>query len=61
MMWNSRRNRYLWLRLTGPGRVGVQSHYEPLEDPGQMLAGSAPMTTSTDWANVPPKPPGSMF
>jgi uncharacterized protein (AIM24 family) len=32
--WRSWGNRYLWLRLWGPGRVGVQSSYERLEDPG---------------------------
>lgn len=32
--WRSWGNRYLWLRLWGPGRVAVQSAYERLEDPG---------------------------
>jgi uncharacterized protein (AIM24 family) len=32
--WRSWGNRYLWLRLWGPGRVAVQSCYERLEDPG---------------------------
>jgi len=32
--WRSWGNRYLWLRLTGPGRVALQSCYERLEDPG---------------------------
>jgi uncharacterized protein (AIM24 family) len=32
--WRSWGNRYLWLRLWGPGRVALQSGYERLEDPG---------------------------
>jgi uncharacterized protein (AIM24 family) len=32
--WRSWGNRYLWLRVTGPGRVALQSSYERLEDPG---------------------------
>jgi uncharacterized protein (AIM24 family) len=33
-LWKSWGNRYLWLRLWGPGRVGLQSCYERLDDPG---------------------------
>jgi len=33
-LWRTWGNRYLWLRLTGPGRVALQSCYERLEDPG---------------------------
>jgi uncharacterized protein (AIM24 family) len=29
--WGFWSNRYLWLRLTGPGRVAVQSVFEPIE------------------------------
>ena len=32
--WGRWSSRYVWLRLTGPGRVAVQSHFEPFEDPG---------------------------
>lgn len=32
--WRSWGNRYLWLRLSGPGRVALQSSYDRLEDPG---------------------------
>jgi uncharacterized protein (AIM24 family) len=32
--WRSWGNRYLWLRLWGPGRVALQSAYEAMEDPG---------------------------
>jgi uncharacterized protein (AIM24 family) len=30
-MWGNWGNRYMWLRLFGPGRVAVQSVFEPLE------------------------------
>jgi uncharacterized protein (AIM24 family) len=33
-LWKSWGNRYLWLRLWGPGRVGLQSCYDRLDDPG---------------------------
>jgi len=36
--------RYLWLRLTGPGRVAVQSAFEPVEDNGKSITGTSPMT-----------------
>jgi uncharacterized protein (AIM24 family) len=42
--WRSWGERYLWLRLTGPGRVAVHSAYDKLEDPGNTLAGSSPAT-----------------
>lgn len=32
--WRSWGNRYLWLRMWGPGRVALQSLYDRLEDPG---------------------------
>jgi uncharacterized protein (AIM24 family) len=32
--WRTWGNRYLWLRLWGPGRVGIESAYESSEDPG---------------------------
>jgi uncharacterized protein (AIM24 family) len=32
--WRSWGNRYLWLRMWGPGRVALQSSYDRLEDPG---------------------------
>ena len=32
--WRSWGNRYLWLRLWGPGRIALQSSYDRLEDPG---------------------------
>jgi uncharacterized protein (AIM24 family) len=47
-MWRSWSNRYLWLRLRGPGRIAIQSVYERVE--GE----SEPMTrwssaTATRW------------
>ncbi len=33
-LWRTWGNRYLWLRVDGPGRVGLQSSYDRLEDPG---------------------------
>jgi len=33
-LWRTWGNRYLWLRVSGPGRVGLQSSYDRLEDPG---------------------------
>jgi uncharacterized protein (AIM24 family) len=33
-LWRTWGNRYLWLRAWGPGRVGLQSCYDRLEDPG---------------------------
>lgn len=33
-LWKSWGNRYLWLRLFGPGRIALQSSYDRLEDPG---------------------------
>jgi uncharacterized protein (AIM24 family) len=33
-LWRSWGNRYLWLRLWGPGRVGLESGYATADDPG---------------------------
>lgn len=41
--------RYVWLRLHGPGRVAVQSKYEPFEDSGRNLARTEPMSTQHHW------------
>ena len=35
--WRSWGDRYVWLRLHGPGRVAVQSAFEPLEDDGRSI------------------------
>jgi len=37
--WGYWSNRYLWLRLTGPGRVAIQSVFERLEGEGQNISG----------------------
>jgi uncharacterized protein (AIM24 family) len=37
--WTSWNNRHLWLQVHGPGRVAVQSAYEPLEDNGRAITG----------------------
>jgi uncharacterized protein (AIM24 family) len=47
--WRTWGNRYIWLRLSGPGRVGVQSHFEPVEDPGKQLDAAEPNTTHARW------------
>lgn len=47
--WRSWGNRYVWLRLTGPGRVAVQSHFEPMEDPGFPISSTPPTATSRQW------------
>jgi uncharacterized protein (AIM24 family) len=43
-LWRSWGNRYLWLRLWGPGRVGLQSSYDRLEDPGNDFRESCQFT-----------------
>lgn len=35
--WRSWGDRYFWLRLHGPGRVAVQSAFEPMEDNGRTI------------------------
>ena len=42
--WKSWGNRYLWLRLWGPGRVALQSSYDRLEDPGTDFRESCQFT-----------------
>ncbi|HEY3810188.1 MAG TPA: AIM24 family protein [Acidimicrobiales bacterium] len=43
-LWRTWGNRYLWLRVMGPGRVGVQSSYDRLEDPGTDFRESCQFT-----------------
>lgn len=43
--WRSWGDRYLWLRLHGPGRVAVQSAFEPLEDNGRTIVDHSGATT----------------
>ena len=42
--WSAWGERYLWLLLTGPGRVAVQSAFEPVEDNGQNITSHSYMT-----------------
>jgi uncharacterized protein (AIM24 family) len=41
--------RYIWLQLTGPGRVAIQSHSEMLEDAGTAIVSSGPNSTHRQW------------
>lgn len=43
-LWRTWGNRYLWLRVFGPGRVGLQSCYERLDDPGTDFRDLSPHT-----------------
>ena len=43
--WRSWGDRYLWVRLHGPGRVAVQSAFEPLEDNGRTIVNHSGATT----------------
>lgn len=38
MGWGNWNNRYLWLRMVGPGRVGIQSVYERLEGESRSIS-----------------------
>ena len=42
--WGSWGNRYMWLRLMGPGRVAVQSVFERIEGENAYLTSSSPAT-----------------
>lgn len=42
--WRSWGERYMWLRLYGPGRVALQSAYEHFHDPGNSLYRTSPAT-----------------
>jgi uncharacterized protein (AIM24 family) len=41
--------RYVWLRLTGPGRVAIQSQYKHWEDPPQPVRNMSYGATIWDW------------
>jgi len=43
-LWMSYNHRYLWLRVTGPGRIAIQSAFEPVEDDGQTITQTSPAT-----------------
>ncbi len=46
--WRPWANRYLWLRLSGPGRVAIQSVFERLEGESRNMTRSSSATT-TRW------------
>ena len=43
-LWGSWGNRYVWLRLWGPGRIAVQSSFERLEGENAYLTSCSPAT-----------------
>ena len=43
-LWMFYIQRYLWLRVTGPGRVAIQSAFEPVEDNGRNIINHSPAT-----------------
>jgi uncharacterized protein (AIM24 family) len=43
-LWGSWGNRYVWLRLWGPGRVAVQSSFERLEGENAYVTSCSPAT-----------------
>ena len=40
--WGVWGERYLWLQLQGPGRVALQSAFEPVEDDGGTISNASP-------------------
>jgi uncharacterized protein (AIM24 family) len=42
--WSNWNHRNLWLRVTGPGRIAVQSAFEPVEDDGKSITNSSVLT-----------------
>jgi uncharacterized protein (AIM24 family) len=47
--WRTWGERYVWLRLVGPGRIAVQSAYPPDEDAPNNLSSVCPNTTRWQW------------
>jgi len=47
-LWGSWSNRYMWLRLIGPGRVAVQSVFERIEGETRSISGNS-YATQTRW------------
>ncbi len=43
-LWNTYTQRYLWLRVHGPGRIAIQSAFEPVEDNGLAITSHSPAT-----------------
>jgi uncharacterized protein (AIM24 family) len=48
LSWGSWSNRYLWLRVIGPGRIAVQSSFERLEGESRNIQ-STSYATETRW------------
>ena len=46
--WGYWSNRYVWLLLTGPGRVAIQSVFEPVEGEARNMTGCS-YATETRW------------
>ena len=46
--WGSWGNRYMWLRLSGPGRVAIQSVYPPMEGESARITGLS-RATQQQW------------
>ena len=47
-LWGSWSNRYMWLRLRGPGRVAVQSVFDRLEAENRNISNGS-QATSRQW------------
>lgn len=47
--WRSWGERYVWLRLHGPGRVAVQSAFTHMEENGNSLTSTSRGTTMFNW------------
>jgi uncharacterized protein (AIM24 family) len=47
-LFGSWQQRYLWLRVDGPGRVAIQSAFEPVEDDGNTITNSS-YATRHNW------------
>ena len=47
-LWGSWSNRYMWLRLSGPGRVAVQSSFERIEGESRNISGYS-YATQRQW------------
>lgn len=43
-MWGTWSNRYMWLRVFGPGRIAVQSAFERMEGENRYLSNCSPAT-----------------
>jgi uncharacterized protein (AIM24 family) len=48
--WLQWEHRHIYLHLTGPGRVAIQSRSEPIEDSGRNITVMEPLATSRRWS-----------